>query len=159
MCEFRDEETGLPHASYDLWEEKFLTNTYTTALVHRALSSSADLAELFEFPDDAARWRDAAAEIAKNTEVFIDPARQYLRKGFLLQSDGSLQFDNTLDVSTAFGSMMFATKAIGASNIRNTFMGIRCILLDKSPSKGSPRYEHDGYFNSSRQQTWVTHGL
>ncbi len=32
MADFRDEATGLPHASYDLWEEKFLTNTYTTAV-------------------------------------------------------------------------------------------------------------------------------
>src|SRR5690606_41673377 len=27
-----DSATKLPHASYDLWEEKFLTSTYTTGL-------------------------------------------------------------------------------------------------------------------------------
>jgi len=32
MAEFRDEATLLPHASYDLWEEKFTTSTYTTAI-------------------------------------------------------------------------------------------------------------------------------
>ncbi|MBC7546220.1 glycoside hydrolase family 15 protein, partial [Candidatus Saccharibacteria bacterium] len=29
MLRFIDDQTGLPHASYDLWEEKFLTTTYT----------------------------------------------------------------------------------------------------------------------------------
>ncbi|QQS19597.1 glycoside hydrolase family 15 protein [Candidatus Saccharibacteria bacterium] len=148
MTDFRDEATGLPHASYDLWEEKFLTNTYTTALTHRALMAAADFADIFAFPDDAVKWRETADHIAQNTKVFVDPERQYLRKGFLLQEDGSLQFDNTLDVSSAYGSMMFATKAIGSAHIQKTFEGIESVLLHKSPSGGAPRYEHDTYFRS-----------
>ena len=148
LAEFRDETTGLPHASYDLWEEKFLTNTYTTALVYRALVCAADLAEEFEYPDDAVRWHKAAETIAKNTAVFLDPERGYLRKGFLLQEDSSLYFDNTLDVSNAYGAMMFAAKIFGAGPIRATYAGIEKILLASSPAGGSPRYEHDGYFQS-----------
>ena len=148
LAHFIDESTGLPHASYDLWEEKFLTNTYTTALVYKALESAADFAELFEYPDDAVRWRAVADAIAAKLEVFVDPERGFLRKGFLLQEDGSLSFDNTLDVSSAYGSMMFATKVFGASNVRATYSGIEQLLLDSSPSGGSPRYEHDGYFSS-----------
>jgi GH15 family glucan-1,4-alpha-glucosidase len=148
MADFRDEATGLPHASYDLWEEKFLTNTYTTALVHRAHTCAADLAELFEYPDDADRWRKVAAGIAENTAVFLDPERGYLRKGFLLQEDGSLKFDNTLDVSNAYGAMMFAAKIMGAGSIRATYAGIEKLLLASAPVGGSPRYEHDSYFQS-----------
>jgi GH15 family glucan-1,4-alpha-glucosidase len=148
MAKFRDESTGLPHASYDLWEEKFLTHTYTTALVHRALTEAAKFAEEFEYPDDAVRWNMAADEIAKATDVFFDPERQLLRKGFLLQDDGSLQFDNTLDVSTGYGAMMYAAKTMGISQIRSTFEGIERILLNSAPVGGSPRYEHDNYFMS-----------
>jgi GH15 family glucan-1,4-alpha-glucosidase len=57
MAEFIDEQTGLPHASYDLWEEKFLTSTYTTACVYQALLVAAEFAEKFEYPDDAVRWQ------------------------------------------------------------------------------------------------------
>lgn len=148
MARFRDEATGLPHASYDLWEEKFLTHTYTTALVHRALLEAAKFADEFEYPDDAVRWNMAADEIAKATEVFFDPERQVLRKGFLLQEDGSLQFDNTLDVSTGYGAMMYAAKTIGVSQVRGTFEGIERILLNSAPIGGSPRYENDSYFMS-----------
>ncbi|MCA9326989.1 glycoside hydrolase family 15 protein [Candidatus Saccharibacteria bacterium] len=145
---YRDTQTELPHASYDLWEEKFLTNTYTTALTHRALLDAADFAEAFQYPDDAVKWRDIAAVIADNTAVFVDPERGYFRKGFLVQDDGSLEFDNTLDVSSAYGAMMYATKPFDPSAIRATFDGIEKLLLGKTPVGGSPRYEHDTYFAS-----------
>ncbi|HUB93208.1 MAG TPA: glycoside hydrolase family 15 protein [Verrucomicrobiae bacterium] len=146
MADFRDEATRLPHASYDLWEEKFLTTSYTTATVYRALLTAADIAELLEFPDDAARWRDVATEVAESCHVFFDEQRGYLRKGYLLQDDGSLQFDNKLDVSSAYGPLMFATKAFGSRAIRSTFKAVEDTLLDKSPSGGAPRYENDTYF-------------
>lgn len=149
MSEFRDETTGLPHASYDLWEEKFLTTTYTAALVYRALVSAADLAELLDYPDDADSWRKVADAIAKGFEVFVDPTRQFLRKGYLLDENGDFQFDNTLDVSSAYGSMMYATKMIGPSHIRATFDGIEKLLIAKTPIGGSPRYENDSYFRAN----------
>lgn len=151
MADFRDEATKLPHASYDLWEEKFSTSTYTTAITYRALLTAADMAEALEFPDDAVQWRDAAAEIASNCHVFFDEKRGVLRKGYLLQDDGSLQFDDTLDVSSAYGALMFATEAFGSRAIRSTYKVIEESLLDNSPSGGAPRYEHDNYFASEPQ--------
>jgi len=151
MAEFRDDATHLPHASYDLWEEKFLTNTYTTALVHAALIAAAEFAELFEYPDDADKWRRTADDIAAHCEIFVDPERGYLRKGFLAQDDGTLAYDNTLDVSSAYGSMMYATKVFGPSHIRATYGGIEKMLLNQSPIGGCPRYELDAYFKSNPQ--------
>ncbi|MCA9318731.1 glycoside hydrolase family 15 protein [Candidatus Saccharibacteria bacterium] len=148
LAGFIDKETGLPHASYDLWEEKFETHTYTTALTLRALEEAANFADLFEYPDDGVKWRSVAETIAQNLDAFFEPERGILRKGFLLQPDGSLQFDNVLDVSSAFGAMMFASKAFGPQRIRATYEAIEATLLDTSPSGGSPRYEHDTYFAS-----------
>lgn len=148
MTAFRDESTKLPHASYDLWEEKFATHTYTVAITYRALLTAADLAEAFEYPDDAVKWRAAAAEIADNCHVFFDEKRGSLRKSFLLQDDGSLQFDNTLDVSSAWAALMFATPAFGSKAIRSTFKVIETELLNSSPAGGAPRYENDTYFAS-----------
>jgi len=146
MAEFRDESTKLPHASYDLWEEKFGTTAYTTALVYRALITAAEMAEVFEFPDDAAHWRDVAAEIAANCHLFYDENAGYLRKGYLLQDNGSLEYDNTLDASSAYGPLMFATEAFGGKAVRSTFKTLEDTLLDKSPCGGLPRYTQDTYF-------------
>lgn len=147
MASFRDEQTKLPHASYDLWEEKFLTNTYTVALTYRALMVAADMATKLEFPDDAHAWRMAALEIAANCTVLYDTERGALRKGYLLQEDGSLQYDNTLDVSSFFAAYAYAPE-IFTDAIQPTLAAITHDLLGASPSGGSPRYEYDRYFAS-----------
>lgn len=147
MAQFIDERTGLPHASYDLWEEKFLTHTYTVSVVYQALLVAADFAEKFEFPDDAAKWTSIADQILKNSDIFFDADRSLYRKGFLLQQDGSLQFDNILDLSSLYGVMTFGLHN-SSEQLKQTAVKIEEILLDKSPSGGSPRYEHDNYFAS-----------
>lgn len=157
MADFRDHDTGLPHASYDLWEEKFLTSTYTTALVHRALVEAAVFADLFEYPDDGVRWRDAADSIAKNSAKLYDEESGAFVKGFLRQDDGTLFYDKTLDVSSAYGAMMFAAKPFGVSRVRKCFEVLEKELLGQSPAGGSPRYENDGYFASNpgyKGNTW-----
>lgn len=149
IAEFIDEQTKLPHASYDLWEERFLTTTYTTTVTYQALLVAADLAEKFEYPDDAVKWRDVAATILENSKIFVHPEQGYFRKGYVLQENGSLQFDDTLDVSSLYGAMMFAGQDIDAVALRKTAALVEEQLLDRSPSGGSPRYLNDRYFESN----------
>ena len=52
MVRFIDKEYGLTHASYDLWEEKFLSSTYTTAVTYRALVHAVSLATKIEYDYD-----------------------------------------------------------------------------------------------------------
>lgn len=148
MASFIDEQTGLPHASYDLWEEKFLTHTYTVALVYQALLVAADFAELFEFPDDVAKWSGIAEKILSNAGIFFDNERQLYRKGYLLNNDGSLTFDNTLDISSLYGSLVFGLHQ-DKEHIKKTVANVEEIMLDKTPSGGLGRYENDHYFEST----------
>lgn len=149
MENFIDESTGLPHASYDLWEEKFLTNTYTTAAVYRALLVAAKFAEDFEYPDDAVRWRNVAAKILEGSAVFYNEERGAYRKGYLLNQQGSLDFDNIIDVSSVYGVYMFGLHNSENKQLHQTIETIESILLDQSPSGGVPRYENDHYFEST----------
>lgn len=150
MVDFMDQKTSLPHASYDLWEEKFLTNTYTAALVYQSLLVAADFADQFEHPDDAVKWREVAETILNGSDVFFEPERKALRKGYLLGEDGALVFDNTLDISSLYGVMMFGLYK-SSDILTQTADCIERTLLDKSPSGGTPRYEHDHYFESDAQ--------
>jgi|AntRauTorcE11897_2_1112592.scaffolds.fasta_scaffold00030_15 GH15 family glucan-1,4-alpha-glucosidase len=149
MCEFIDPETGLPHASYDLWEEKFLTNTYSVAVVYQSLLVASDFAELFAYPDDQARWSQAAKSFLDANQIFFHQDRKYFRKGYLLSTgpDKSMQFDDTLDVSSIYGAMMFDYYK-NPQMLHDSVSAVERYLLDKSPSGGSPRYEHDQYFIS-----------
>ncbi len=145
MSDFIDAQTKLPHASYDLWEEHFLTTTYTTSVVYQALLVAADFAEDFEFPDDAVRWRTVAGEILESSKIFFSEDRGAFRKGFLLQEDGSLAFDNTLDMASLYGPMMYG-QDMGPDLIKRTAAAMEQTLVDKTPSGGVSRYENDNYF-------------
>jgi len=147
LTQFLDDKTGLPHASYDLWEERFLTTTYTTALVYQALLVSADFATQFNFPDDASRWTGIAEKLLKNASVFYDEEKHAYRKGFLLQADGSLSFDNTLDLSSLYGVMTFGYYQ-HVEDLKRTVTTIENTLLNQTPSGGCPRYQDDNYFAS-----------
>lgn len=63
LANYVDEFTGLPKPSYDLWEEHFITSTYTTSVVFAALQSAAELAEYAGDSDSAVRWRSCSDDI------------------------------------------------------------------------------------------------
>lgn len=148
ISSFIDERTNLPHASYDLWEEKFATHTYTAAASYRSLEVAADLAEKYEYPDDAVHWRYAARRIKEARHAFFDDERKALRKSILLQDDGTLAYDNTLDISSVYGAVAFGLFSRSDPEIAQTLQLCHENLQDKSPSGGVPRYEHDHYFAS-----------
>ncbi|MGI9027457.1 MAG: glycoside hydrolase family 15 protein [Candidatus Saccharimonadales bacterium] len=145
MVSFIDEQTSLPHASYDLWEQQFSTSTYTAALTYQALLVACDLAELFDRAADATQWKESAEQMLACSAVFFDPDRRAYRKGYLLQPDGSLQFDNTLDVSSMYGVMLYNYYQT-PNELASTVNLIEQELLDVAPSGGTTRYEHDNYF-------------
>ncbi len=145
MAQFIDTDSGLPHPSYDLWEQKFMTHTYTAAVTYQSLLVACDLAEKFGAANDSVTWKAAAELILSNASAFFDPERKAYRKGLLLNSDGSLAFDNTLDVSSLYGAMVFNYYA-DSHHLIDTAALIEQNLLDISPSGGAPRFEGDGYF-------------
>lgn len=149
LCRFIDQTTNLPHASYDLWEEKFLTTTYTSAVVYQALLVAAEFAEKFEYPDDVVGWTASAEKILNGSDVFFEPERKVLRKGFLLQPDNTLNFDNTLDISSLYGVMIYGFHKDDTDYLQDSMLEVERTMLDRSPSGGCPRYENDHYFEAT----------
>ncbi len=161
MDEFIDEATGLPHASYDLWEEKFLTTTYTASIVIAGLKTAAKLAMQFDRPEDATKWSKTAEGIVGNLDKLYHPDG-YFRKGFLLQEDGSLAYDDTVDISSLYGAFMYASLPLDDERLLATARTVEERLLNTSPDGGVLRYEHDNYFLSKSQHKgnpWVVSTL
>jgi GH15 family glucan-1,4-alpha-glucosidase len=161
MASFIDDQTGLPHASYDLWEEKFLTSTYTVCTVIAGLEAAAKLAVVADQPADSVKWKKAAEGIKANLEKLYSPDN-YFVKGFLLQEDGSLQYDNTLDISNLYGPYMFAGLPLDDPKLTSTVTEIEKRILNVTPSGGVLRYEHDNYFLTKRQyigNPWIVSTL
>jgi GH15 family glucan-1,4-alpha-glucosidase len=149
MSGFIDDATGLPHATYDLWEEKFLTTTYSTATIYRALITASELAEKFGEKVSLDMWQASARSLLEKYPVFLNPDRAGFRKGYHLDEQANLVFDNTLDTSSFYGVMTFGYYPEGANDIHEAIKELEATLLDKNISGGCPRYEHDNYFSSS----------
>lgn len=158
MANYVDESTGLPHASYDLWEQKFLTSTYTVCVVIAALEAAADMADLLERSQaDAVVWRRAAAKMRKHLDALYHP-KGYFRKGFLLKEDGNLEYDDILDISSLYGPYMFAKLPLDDPRMKSTLLQVEKRLFNTSPIGGVIRDEHDGYFLAKSQykgNPWV----
>jgi GH15 family glucan-1,4-alpha-glucosidase len=150
MTDYVDEATGLPHASYDLWEQKFLTSTYTVSTVIAALRTAVDLAQAMGHPDDTVRWQQAADQMFAGLDALYHPDG-YFRKGFLLQEDGSLAYDDTLDASSFYGPYMFAKLPLDDPRLVSTFKHVEERLFNTSPIGGAIRFEGDNYFLSKQQ--------
>lgn len=144
--DFFDAPTKMPHASYDLWEEKFLTSSYTVATTYRALISASKIAEKFDHPDDALRWQTAAELIEKNLDLLRDEESKVLYKGFLLTRDGKTHQDKVLDISSLYGFDFFGVPADDV--IEATLDAVEERLLNSAPIGGVPRYEGDNYFRA-----------
>ena len=161
MVSFVDEKTGLPHASYDLWEEKFLTTTYTVCTVIAGLQTASKLAQAFDRPDEASRWNKAADAIRQKLDTLYHPDG-YFRKGFLLLQNGDIQYDDTVDISSLYGPFMYAGLELKDERLLGTAKHIEERLLDSSPSGGVLRYENDNYFLTKHQfkgNPWVVSTL
>jgi GH15 family glucan-1,4-alpha-glucosidase len=157
MTKFIDKETGLPHASYDLWEEKFLTTTYTVCTVIAGLQTAAKLADVLEHAQEAAKWRSAAESIKNNLDKLYRPGG-YFCKGLYLQEDGVITYDETVDISSLYGPYMFASLPLSDERLQGTLRAVESRLLNVTPSGGVLRYENDSYFRKSdkfKGNPWV----
>ncbi len=144
LAGYLDDETGLPRPSYDLWEEHFLTSTYTTAVVFAALQTAAELAELADDPDSAVRWRSVADDLYdKAHKHLFNRERNHFFKG-IRHEDGGLSYDGTIDISSFFGAYMFGLFPLGGEELEASFRTIRQLFMDDG-QLGLPRYENDDY--------------
>jgi glucoamylase len=146
MSIFIDAETELPHASYDLWEEKFLINTYTASVTYQALEVAAEIARNQGVKKDSEKWQSAADMLKNRAGAFYNAEKGILNKGYLLMDDG-FKVDSTLDISSFYGAFMFDYVA-EPEHLASTLRAIEAQLLDVSPSGGCARYEDDNYFKS-----------
>jgi GH15 family glucan-1,4-alpha-glucosidase len=159
VSNFVDSVTSLPHASYDLWEQKFLTTTYTVCTVIAGLETAADLADMLgRSQAEAVHWRRVAEMVHSHLEVLYHPDG-YFRKGFLLEpNENNLGYDDTLDISSLYGPFMFARLPLNDHRMVSMLERVEKLLFNTSPIGGVIRDEHDDYFLAKTQykgNPWV----
>lgn len=150
MTRFIDDATGLPHASYDLWEQVFLTTTYSTSVTIAGLEAASVLATQFDHPAEAARWQKAADLIRSNLKK-LTTDQGYFRRGQLLEQDGSITNNDLVDISSLYGPFMYARLPLDDSSMQATLAAVEQQIVGTGPIGGVIRYHGDDYFLSKPQ--------
>ncbi len=145
MVRYRDERTGLPLPSYDLWEERRGVLTYTCAAVYGGLMAAAHFAGAFGETELAEQYRQAAGAIKAGMETHLF-SREHGRFLRLLTDDqqGARREDPTIDASL-FGLFAFGAFEATDPRVMATMEAVRTRLWVQTEVGGLARYENDAY--------------
>ncbi len=145
MADFIDETTGLPKPSYDLWEERFMINTHTTAVTYAALIAAAELATVAGDETSAVKWQSAANDIQAAAHKYLfNEERQVFYRGLRVEN-GTIAYDSTIDSAAVFGVFMFGLFAADSPEMRQSIHSLLETFNVSTDQPGIPRYENDEY--------------
>lgn len=159
MCEYIEPTTGLPQASYDLWEEKYGTSTYTSASVYAGLMAASRFAMILGKDDDARTYQAIAQRLqtAIGTVLYDESIGMFV-KHVNHTEDGELTYDRTIDTSSFYGLILYDVFDIDDPRIITSAKTVKDKLEVRANSKGYVRYENDSYYRMRDADTpnpWV----
>jgi GH15 family glucan-1,4-alpha-glucosidase len=145
MAEFIDETTGLPKPSYDLWEERFLINTHTTAITYASLLAASELASVTGDEESAVKWQNAAEEIQQAAQKYLfNNERGVFYRGLFVEN-GTITYDATIDTAAIFSAYMFGLFPADSNEMKSSIETTVNTFKSTEDRPGLPRYENDEY--------------
>lgn len=153
MVEYRDQKTGLPKPSYDLWEERYGIHTYTAASVYAALNASAEFAHMLGKTDDAKKYKDASEEIKTAILKYLyNEEEGYFYKSLTLSEDGSTEYNKTVDNSSWYGIFKFGLLDCSDERLQKGMEKAKDKTAIKHGIGGYTRYEDDYYYRITHDE-------
>ncbi len=150
LLEFRDQKTGLPQPSWNLWEDRRGVHTFTCSTVVAGLRAAANFADLFGEDGRAVTYRAAANEIVVGMrEYLFSPQLGRFLRSLQVGSDHSPIPDPAVDASL-FGVFYFGCFNIDDEMVAGTMMAVEESLVNKTEFGGVARFENDAYMKVSQ---------
>ncbi len=145
MASYRDPETGLPHPSYDLWEERYGVHAFTVAATWAGLVAASRFAWRVNEGHKAQAWKSAADGIrrAADRHLFRPELGRFART-VTPKPGGGVEADPTLDASL-YGLWYFGMYEPDDPRIVSTMEAVRSRLWVRTEVGGLARYEDDYY--------------
>ncbi len=144
LLNFRDEKTGLPLPSFDLWEERRGVFTFTTATVIGGLKAASSLAALFQEEERASAYLSGALAVQAALEQHLYCTREGRYARGIVCEDGMQMRDTIVDASL-LGLVIFGGYDPHDERVARTIRAVEERLWLKSGSGGLARYEGDEY--------------
>jgi glucoamylase len=146
MLSHRDEETGLPKPTFDVWEEKFGVFTSTTAMVCSALSCAAKFAQVFFDSERQESLNEVVTEMkeATLTRLYDNKLRRFV-KAIYPDSSRDTTIDSSLLMACIYGIFDPQNQAM-----KETAEAVINHLRLRQGIGGLARYENDEYHRVSK---------
>ncbi len=142
--------TQLPYQSYDLWEEKNGISPFTASTVSAALKAAAEFAKILGKESEQQVYEQEALEIERAiVKYFYNEKTEYFDK-LITVEDGVLEKDSTIDISAFFGIFKFGILPVDDPRMVRAREVLRTTLHDPIQTGGYARYEHDAYYEVTR---------
>ena len=150
LMNFRDGATGLPLASYDLWEERCAVTTFTVAAVCGGLTAAAGFVEAFGEHELAADYRKGASAVCEAAcrALYQRDTHCFARGIVFPENGGEPLMDRTVDASV-LGSFLFGLLPPDDPRVADTVRRVRERLWCATPVGGLARYENDAYYRAA----------
>jgi len=144
LLRYRNEDTGLPLPSYDLWEERFGIHTFTTSAVCAGLLAASNFAEIFGESNKASQFRSACEKMksAMDNYLYNKEYGRFLRT--VVPKNNGYEHDLTVD-SSMYGTFTFGTYDVHDEKVKNTMQSIQENLTVKTNIGGIARYKGDQF--------------
>lgn len=139
-----DPETHLPLPSYDLWEERYGTHTFTVSAVIAGLTAAAGFARLFHDEALAEICESAAGRMREGVRrhLYHKGLGRYARSGY--RSESGYELDEVADISI-LGLVTLGGFSPDEPRIADTVEALKERLWVDTPIGGGARYENDIY--------------
>lgn len=158
MVSYRDPETHLPLASYDLWEEKRGVSTYSASCVFGALQVAAELSRILGKTENEKRYAEAADAMKEGILKYLWDEKEGMFIKHLNKEGTQMEFDKTLDASSVYGIFLFEVLPHDDPRLKRAFEITARRLSFGIPAGGLARYEGDNYFRNDRESAgnpWI----
>ncbi|TAM60735.1 glycoside hydrolase family 15 protein [bacterium] len=147
LLRYRDESTGLPLASWDLWEERYGVHAWTIAAVYAGLRAASHMAHAFG--DESEHYLEAAERMrAAALEALWDDESGRFARTIAPRGDGTFERDRTLDCSV-YGIVRFGLVEPDDPRAKATLDATFDGLSLATPIGGIARYAGDTYHRRS----------
>lgn len=147
MLDYRDERTGLPKPTFDVWEERAGIFSSTAAMVCSALSCAAKFAQVFYDSERQKYLNEVVSQMKKAiiTHLYDDKLKRFI-KAIYPDNSRDTTIDSSLLMATIYGIFNPPNKAM-----KETAEAVINHLWLRQGIGGLSRYENDKYHRVSER--------
>ena len=156
LVRYRNPKTNLPEPSYDLWERKRGSSTFTCCTVYGALIAAAELAKILGKDTHEDQYRKSAEEVkaAILSELWDEKSGMFLN---MVQAQEGTK-DATIDMSSVYGIFSFGVLPMDDPKLARAFESTIRTLSHGIHCGGIARFQDDDYYRIDTVSTgnpWV----